>query len=202
MNRKQEQQIVDYYSTTDKYVHSRTHSNAHQSVYTKKNDRYQWLVLEEKSQSIVEARQTDRQGKIVARDSYELSGSVPKCVGVERLCEGMNFHIAFTDDEADIIYQFGERGKAETCDHLSAVLPRIKDGDTKRIVGDTLKKLDALSEETCVELTATTKRRKATEHEHSIRARLARAKKQTEQPTVAEGKKGRTHGRGKGDMDL
>ena len=37
-------QIVDYYSTTDKYIRSKTHSNVHQSVFTKENDKYQWIV--------------------------------------------------------------------------------------------------------------------------------------------------------------
>ncbi len=41
MNKKQEQQILDYYGTTEKYIHSKTHSNAHQSVFTKESDKYQ-----------------------------------------------------------------------------------------------------------------------------------------------------------------
>jgi hypothetical protein len=61
---------------------------------------------------------------------------------------------------------------------------------------------NSLSEETCAELTATTKRRKLTERDHSIRTRLARAKEQAKQPTVSEGKKHRTHSKGKGDMAL
>lgn len=97
MNKRQEQQILDYYSTADKYIRSKTHSNAHQTVFTK---------------------------------------------------------------------------------------------------------LNALSEKTCAELTATTKRRKLTERDHSIKARLARAKEQAKQPAVAGGKKHRTHSKGKGDMAL
>ena len=108
MNKKQEQQILDYYSTTDKYIRSRTHSNAHQTVFTKESDRYQWLVLEQKSQCEVEARQTDSHGTITARDNYELTRNIPKCVGVERLCEGANFQIPFNADEVNLIYQFGE----------------------------------------------------------------------------------------------
>ena len=73
MNKKQEQQILDYYSTADKYIRSKTHSNAHQTVFTKENDKYQWLVLEQKSQCEVEVRQTDRHGTITARDNYELT---------------------------------------------------------------------------------------------------------------------------------
>ncbi len=184
MNKKQEQQILDYYSTTDKYIRSKTHSNAHQTVFTKESDKYQWLVLEQKSQCEVEVRQTDGHGTITARDNYELTGNLPKCVGVERLCEGANFQIPFNADEINLIYQFGEQSKAETCASLSAILPQIKDSDTKQIVSGTLKKLNALSEETCAELTATTKRRKLTERDHSIRTRLAKAKEQAKQPTV------------------
>lgn len=77
-------QIVDYYSTADKYIHSKTHSNVHQTVFTKENDKYQWLVLEQKSQCGVEVRQTDRHGTITARDNYELTRNIPKCVGVEQ----------------------------------------------------------------------------------------------------------------------
>ena len=65
-----------------------------------------------------------------------------------------------------------------------------------------LKKLNVLSEKTCAELTATTKRRKLTERDHSIKARLAKAKEQAKQPTVAERKQHRTNSKGKGDMEL
>ena len=93
-------------------------------------------------------------------------------MGVERLCEGANIQIPFNADEVNLIYQFGEQSKAETCASLSAILPQIKDSDTKQIVRNcseithdnylsqvissqflsgTLKKLNALSEETCAE---------------------------------------------------
>ena len=202
MDKKQEQQILYYYSTTEKYIRSKTHSNAHQSVFTKESDKYQWLVLEQRSQCEVEVRQTDNHGIITARDNYELTRNLPKCVGVERLCEGANVQIPFNADEINLIYQFGEQSKAETCASLSAILPQIKDDNTKQIVSTTLKKLNSLSEEMCAELTATTKRRKLTEHDHSIKARLAKAKEQTKQPTVAEEKKHKTHSKGKGDMAL
>ena len=111
--------------------------------------------------------------------------------------------IPFNADEINLIYQFGEQGKAETCAHLFAILPQIKDSGTKQIVSTTLKKLNALSEKTCAELTATTKRRKLTERDHSIKTRLAKAKEQAKQPAVAEGKQHRTHSKEKGgDMAL
>ncbi len=159
MNKEQEQQIVDYYSTADKYICSKPHSNAHQSVFTKENDKCQWLVLEQKSQNQVEVRQTDRHGTITARDNYELTRNIPKCVGVERLCEGANIQIPFNADEIPLIYQFGGKSKAETCASLSIILPQIKDSDTKQIVSTILKKLNSLSEENCMELTDTAKDR-------------------------------------------
>ena len=39
-----------------------------------------------------------------------------------------------------------------------------------------------------------------TGHDHSIKTRLAKAKAQAKQPAVAEGKKYKTHIKGKGDM--
>lgn len=99
--------------------------------------------------------------------------------------------IPFTADEINLIYQFGEQSKAETCAHLSAILPLIKDNDTKQIVCSTLKKLNVLSEETSAELTATTKRRKLTERDHSIKVRLSKTEKQLKEPTITEGKQNR-----------
>ncbi len=107
-------QILDYYSTTDKYIRSKTHSNAHQSVFTKENDKYQRFVLEQKSQYGAGVRQTSNHGTITAGDNYELTRNLHKCVGVERLCEGANFQIPFNTDEINLIYHFGEQGKAGT----------------------------------------------------------------------------------------
>ena len=105
MNKRQEQQIVDYYSTTDRYIRSDRYSDSNQTVFTKENDRYQWLVLEQKSQHDVEVRQTDSHGTITTRDNYELTRNIPKCVGVERLCKDANMQIPFTADEINLIYQ-------------------------------------------------------------------------------------------------
>ena len=33
-------QILDYYSTNDNYMRSKTQSNAHQTVFTKESDKY------------------------------------------------------------------------------------------------------------------------------------------------------------------
>lgn len=202
MNKKQERQIVDYYSTTVKYIRSNQHSNAHQTVFTKENDKYQWLVLEQKSQSQVEVRQTDGHGKIKAWDNYELTNNLPKCVSVERIGGDGEDRIHFSEDEISLIYQFGEHGKAETCTELSAILPKIKDGTTKQIVSATLEKLNALSEESCTELIDTTKRRKITERDHSVMARLAQAKAQIKEPKVAERKQHSMDKKGKAGMEL
>lgn len=123
-------------------------------------------------------------------------------MGVGRLCEDGNMQIHFNADEIKLIYQFGEQGKAETCANLSEILPHIKDGYTKRIVSTILEKLNALSEESCTELTATTKRRKLTERDHSIKESLAQAKEQLKEPAVAEGNQQIIERKGKGCMEL
>ena len=68
----------------------------------------------------------------------------------------INGRKSFISTETNHINQsISQEGKAETCASLSAILPQVKDSDTKQIVSDTLKKLNALSEKTCAELTAT-----------------------------------------------
>ncbi len=105
---------------------------------------------------------SERDCKYMKRDRNNRKGdgkdkNLPKCMGVEHLCEGTTMQIPFINaDEINLIYQFGEQGKAKTCADLSAILPQVKDNDTKQIINSTLKKLNALSEETCAELTATT----------------------------------------------
>ena len=84
-------------------------------------------MLEQKSQCEVEVWQTDNHGTITARDNYELTRNLPKCVGVERLCEGANFQIPFNADEINLIYQFGEQSKAETCAELNAATLYTRD---------------------------------------------------------------------------
>lgn len=59
-----------------------------------------------------------------------------------------------------------------------------------------------LTEETCEELTATTKRRKLTERDHSIKVRLSKAEKQLKEPTITEGKQNRIGRKGKAGMEL
>lgn len=61
--------------------------------------------------------------------------------------------IPFTADEINLVYQFVKRGKAETCANLSAVFPQVKDSGTKQIINSASKKLNALSEKSCAELT-------------------------------------------------
>ena len=50
------------------------------------------------------------------------------------------------------------------------------------------KRLNALSEKTCAELIVTIKRRKLTERDHSIKARLAEAREQQKKYAVVEEK--------------
>lgn len=60
-------------------------------------------------------------GTITARDNYKFTRNISKCVSVERLCKDINMQISFNADEINLIYQFGEKSKAETCANLSYV---------------------------------------------------------------------------------
>lgn len=159
IQQEQQQQIVDYYSATNTYEYSESISDEYESVFTRENDKHQWLALEQKSRYCVEARQTDQRGFIIAKDTYMIGGDIPKCVGMERVCKDANMMIPFATEEINLIYEFGQKSKAETCTNLSAILPKVEDGDTSEIVKSVLYKLNALSEETCVELVASIRRR-------------------------------------------
>ena len=137
-------QILDYYSTTDKYIRSKTHSNAHQSVFTKENDKYQRFVLEQKSQYGAGVRQTSNHGTITAGDNYELTRNLHKCVGVERLCEGANFQIPFHKDK---VSQSKGTGKtAGSCRGKKAQNPYQGKGGYDKEHKDSLLKYPGLKE--------------------------------------------------------
>ena len=184
MKQSQDQKIIGFYSIKDKYIRSELFSKPHQTVYTKENDKNRWLVLEQKSKSEIEVRQTDGHGKIIAWDHYEISKAFPALTGMERVCGDGNGQISFDIDEINLIDQYGGNTKTETCTDLSAILPHIKDDATGRIVGSTLKKLESLPEETCMELISTIKSEKAAERDRSILAGLAKAKAQIKKQEI------------------
>ena len=179
--------IKGYYDMAGEFKQNDRYSGAQVIVYTKDDDRYHWLVLEQKSGNRLEVRQTDAQGRITARDSYEITRKTVKCTAVERLsAEGM---VSFNADEINLIYQFGEKGRKGTLANLKEIKPRITDSVTKEIVGSTIHKLSGLPEKSCIELISATKNRKMAECDSSIRERLAKSKEQIKRPTINGEKK-------------
>ena len=181
--------IKSYYDKTGEFKLNDRYSGEQGAVYTKDGDKYHWLVLEQKGKSGLEVRQTDEQGRITARDSYESVKNTVKCTGVGRLKTEGKGMVLFSADEINLIYQFGENGKESTLANLKEIEPRITEAATKEIVGATIHKLSGLSEKSCIELISTTKNRKIAERDSSIRERLAKAKEQIKRPIINGEKK-------------
>ncbi len=76
--------IKGYYDTAGEFKQNDRYSGEQGTVYTKDGDRDHWLILEQKSGNGLEIRQTDAQGRITARDSYEIARNTVKCTAVER----------------------------------------------------------------------------------------------------------------------
>jgi len=176
MDREQEQQIVDFYSTKDRYIKNKVYSNRYEAVYTKENNKYEWLVLEQKGNGKVEARQTDREGRIIAWDSYDVTKGFPECTSMERVQEGGTRRIPFTGSEIALLSQMDGRKKEEICASLSACLARGKDAEMRRLVDLAIKKLGALSGQGCAELMATARKRAEAGKRRSVLAQLNSAK--------------------------
>ena len=182
MNQTQTKKIKGFYDKNAEFTRNERYSDESQTVYTRPEDRYHWLVFEPKTDTRVEVRQTDEHGMITARDSYEAVRNAIQCVGVERLRADHSGMVQFCPDEINLLYQFGENGKEGTLAMLSQISPRIKDEPTKAVIDETIRKLSSLAPDTCFELISSTKNRKLSERDTSIRERLARAKTEQKQP--------------------
>ncbi len=188
MKQEHIEKIKGYYDRQGEYKINSRYSGESGIVYTKANDNAHWLVVEQKGENKAEVRQTDDTGRITARDMYESVRNTVKCTEVSRKKEDSKEMIRLSPDEINLIYQFGEEGRGGTVDMLKAIEPRIVDELTKRIVGSTIHKLSALSEESCSELISSTKTRKIAERDSSIRKRLADAQERLKNPTASRSK--------------
>lgn len=175
MEEKHIKKIKSYYDSQGEFKRNNRYSGEQGIVYTKAGDNAHWLVIEQKGEIGAEVRQTDDTGRITAKDSYESVRNTIKCTGVSRKKENDKGMVRFSPDEINLVYQFGGEGKQDTVDTLISIEPRIADELTKRIVGNTIQKLSALSESSCSELISSTKNRKIAESDSSIRNRLAKA---------------------------
>lgn len=175
MKQEHIEKIKRYYDSQCEYKINSRYSGEQGIVYTKAHDNAHWLIVEQKGENKAEVRQTDDTGRITARDTYESVRNTVKCTGISRKKENDKGMVRFSPDEINLVYQFGGEGKQDTVDTLMSIEPRIVDELTKKIVGNTIQKLSALSESSCSELISSTKNRKIAESNSSIRNRLAKA---------------------------
>lgn len=181
MKKNQIQTILGFYDRNQEFQKNDRFSDRTQSVYTKPDDNSHWLVVIPHDNNRLEIHQTDEHGVITAVDNYESKGNTVSCLNVERLQENSRKMIAFTPDEINMIYQYGENGKPELLAMLNEILPVIKDTYNRNIVSQTIDKISSLSPEVCSELISSVRCRKLYERDCSIRERLAKAKQQSEQ---------------------
>lgn len=181
MKDSQTKQIKEFYDENAEYQRNDRYSDTSQSVFTKPDDKYHWLVMKPKGADAVEVHLTDEQGVITARDNYQSQRNTIKCTSMERLSNDKKM-IPFSEDEINILYQFGEGGKDGTLAIMNQILPRICDEATKGIVKDVIDKIDRIAPEICSKLISSVKCRKISERDSSIRERLAKAQKKVKAP--------------------
>lgn len=138
--------IKSSYDKTGEFKLNDRYSGEQELVYTKDGDKYHWLVLEQKGENGLEVRQTDGQGRIISRDSYESVQNIVICTGVERLnAEGKEM-MSFSAYEINLINQFGENNREGTLANLKEIKSGITDIVTKKIVENFIHKLSRLSD--------------------------------------------------------
>lgn len=201
MEQKHVEKIKGYYDRNGEFKRNEKYSGKDQAVYTKEGDKYRWLVMEPKGASGMEVTRTDTHGKIIARDTYESVRNVVYCTGIERLCKDGRGMVQFTADEAALINRLGGNGGKDTAANFEREVHGAADGYEKKMISRAVHKLSELSEEGCAELVATTKNRKLSERDFSVRHRLAEIRKQRKE---TEATKGKDRGRKveKGGMEL
>ena len=84
----------------------------------------------------------------------------------------------FSKDELAMVYQYAAGTKEDTLAGLKEIVPVIRDRQTRDIVENTIRKLDAIPEPECRRFIADTKQRFIQNRDNSIRRRLAEAKAQ------------------------
>ena len=84
----------------------------------------------------------------------------------------------FSKDELAMVYQYAAGTKEDTLAGLKEIVPVIRDQQTREIVENTIRKLDAIPEPECRRFIADMKQRFIQKRDNSIRRRLAEAKAQ------------------------
>lgn len=182
------EKIKSYYDRQGEYQINDRYSGEQGIVYTKAGDNAHWLVVEQKGENGAEVRQTDADGRIIARDTYESIRNTVQCKKVRRKkAEGRGM-AEFDPDEMNLLHQLGKDSKREVIDMLRKIETKVSDELIKECIGSMIHKLSALSEESCSELISSTKNRKQAERDCSVRKRLADAQRRLKNPTASRDK--------------
>lgn len=182
-------QILRFYNEKAEFKKNERYSDSFQSVYTKPDDKYHWLVAKPIDKNRLEIHQTDEHGVITARDTYESQRNTFRCIDMERLQADGKHRVHFSEDEINLVYQYGQDGKADMIAMLHQILPKIKDPMLKDIITQTTEKVSSIAPEVCSNLILFVKNRKLYERDHSIAERLAKAKSQSRQSLRTEKKR-------------
>ncbi|NMA50067.1 MAG: hypothetical protein GX947_09965 [Tissierellia bacterium] len=180
--------ILGFYDEDAEFIRNDRYSDDYQTVYTRPDDKYHWLVAKPLNNNQLVVHQTDNHGVITAIDTYESHRNTFKCVNVMRLQADGKHKVYFNDDEINLLYQYGEGGKDSTLAMLNQILSRIKDPIFKDIVIQTVDKLSSLAPEVCSKLISYAKNRKIYEKNRSITERLTKTKAYSQQSIKNEGK--------------
>ena len=169
------ERIAGYYNGQNDYTKNSTFSDRYTTVYT--SDRGKgWLIIEKRGDTAIEARLTDNEGVIIARDVYNINGEVVTVKSAERQVRDSTAMVTFMPEELSILQSFGEDYSKDTTDHLRIIAPLIQDEQARNTAFRTADKIDMLSETSYSELNQTTNRRYELDVEHYIQLWTAKKK--------------------------
>ena len=128
MDRKIKEQLLDIYDKKREFIFSETYSKGNTGqVFTKPDDKFHWLVLDEKGKDHIEVRQTDDTGFITNRDSYKVKDNALELVNSECYTKNRHGKISIKDQLA--IY----KAKAEEM-NKNRIVHQKQDRQKERII--------------------------------------------------------------------
>ena len=101
MDRRIKEQLLDIYDKKREFVFNETYSKGNTGqVFTKPDDKFHWLVLDEKENGHIEVGQTNNTGFITNRDSYKVKDNALELVNSECYTKNRHGKISIKDQLA------------------------------------------------------------------------------------------------------
>lgn len=154
MKQEEQDKIKGYYDRTGEWKRKERYSEKYMTVYTKDDDKYHWLVVEEGIYGI-EVQQTKEDGTIIARDYYKSAKNEITCTGMERMCADGSGMALFTEKELNLFYQLKGTEKERILADLRIFALKSTDKTTREYILTVVMKLEVLSEASIMELMTT-----------------------------------------------